>query len=127
MVRFGLCHQAKIRDIMATRPQEIRRYITQDGKIPFDEWLNSLRDTKAQVKIDLRLERVRLGNFGDCRSVGEGVFELRINYGPGYRVYFGQIGLTIILLLCGGDKKTQVRDIRTAKQYWIDYKRKEHD
>ncbi|MFB2838873.1 MULTISPECIES: type II toxin-antitoxin system RelE/ParE family toxin [Floridanema] len=107
---------------MEAQPREIQRYVTPDGKIPFTEWLNSLRDIKAQIKIRGRLERVALGNLGDYRSVGEGVFELRINYGPGYRIYFGQVGSIIILLLCGGDKSTQDQDINTAKEYWAEYR-----
>ncbi|ERT09021.1 hypothetical protein M595_1002 [Lyngbya aestuarii BL J] len=107
---------------MEAQPREIQRYVTSDGTIPFDEWYNSLRDRKAQAKIKLRLERVALGNLGDYRSVGEGVCELRINYGSGYRVYFGQIGSTLVILLCGGDKSTQQNDIRKAIDYWIDYR-----
>jgi putative addiction module killer protein len=86
------------------------------------EWLNSLKDVKGKAKIKERLKRVRLGNLGDYRSLGEGVFELRINYGPGYRVYFGQVGEIIVLLLCGGDKSSQEKDIRKAQEYWIDYR-----
>lgn len=67
-----------------------------------------------------------LGNLGDYRSVGDGVFELRIKYGSGYRIYFGQIGLTIVLLLCGGDKSTQEKDIRLAKEYWGNYENDEN-
>jgi putative addiction module killer protein len=98
---------------MEVRPREIQRYVAPDGNIPyvapdgnipFDEWLNSLRDITAQAKIDAKLKRVALGNLGDYRSVGDGVYELKINYGPGYRIYFGQVGTTIILLLCGGDR-----------------------
>ena len=72
----------------------------------------------------MRLDRVSLGNFGDCRSVGEGVQELRIDYGPGYRVYFGQLGSTIVLLLCGGDKSTQAKDINLAHYYWSEYRKR---
>lgn len=110
---------------MSVQPREIKRYITSDGKIPFAEWFDSLRDINAQIKIDTRLRRVSVGNLGDYRSVGEGVFELRIDYGPGYRVYFGQIGLTIVLLLLGGDKSSQNQDIRKAKEYWRDYEESE--
>lgn len=106
---------------MEVQPREIQIYITENGISPYEEWLNSLRDSRAVSKIDERIKRVALGNLGDCQSVGEGVFELRINYGPGYRVYFGQIGLTIVLLLCGGDKSSQDRDIRKAKEYWTNY------
>lgn len=111
---------------MEAQSREIRRYITSDGRIPFAEWLDFLRDFKAKVKIQARLDRITLGNLGDYRSVGEGVCELRINYGPGYRIYFGQIGTTIVLLLCGGDKSTQAQDIRTAMEYWADYRRREN-
>ncbi|WP_341731751.1 type II toxin-antitoxin system RelE/ParE family toxin [Microcoleus sp. EPA2] len=107
---------------MEVQPREIQRYTTPDGKVPFSEWLDSLRDLKAKFKIDGRLDRVGTGNLGDYRSVGEGVYELRINYGPGYRVYFGQVGTTIILLLIGGDKSTQEQDIRKAQKYWTDYR-----
>lgn len=108
------------------QPREIRRYITDDGRIPFDEWFNSLRDSNAQDNITKRLIRVGLGNLGDYQPVGEGVCELRIDYGPGYRLYFGQIGLTVVLLLIGGDKSTQARDIRTAKEYWTNYRSREN-
>ncbi|HEY9780900.1 MAG TPA: type II toxin-antitoxin system RelE/ParE family toxin, partial [Leptolyngbyaceae cyanobacterium] len=81
----------------------------------------SLRDIKARAKIRARLDRVEAGNLGDYRAVGKGVCELRIDYGPGYRVYFGQVGTTIILLLCGGDKSTQSEDIRQAIEYWTNY------
>lgn len=71
----------------------------------------------------MRLDRIEQGNLEDYRSVGEGIYELRINYGPGYRVYFGQVGSTVVLLLCGGDKSTQEQDIRKAQEYWEDYER----
>jgi len=112
--------------IMEVQPREIRRYIRPDGRIPFLEWYYALRDGKAQVKIDARLERVSLGNFGDYKSVGDGVYELRINYGPGYRIYFRQVGTTIVLLLCGGDKSTQEQDILKAKEYSTDYETTEN-
>jgi len=94
------------------------------GREPFSEWLASLRDRKVRAKIRVRLDRVSIGIWGDCHGVGEGVQELRINYGPGYRVYFAQEGVTVVLLLCGGDKSTQTRDIETAKRYWNDYRRR---
>ncbi len=110
---------------MEAKLREIRRYITTDGRIPFAKWLDSLRDNKAISKINSRIKRVALGNLGDYRSVGKGVYELRIDYGSGYRVYFGQIGTTIVLLLCGGDKSTQAEDILKAKEYWEDYEKRE--
>ena len=109
---------------MEVQPREIQRYITSDGRVPVTEWLDSMRDLKARVRIELRIDRASQGNLGDYRSVGEGVFEFRIDYGPGYRVYFGQSGLSIILILCGGDKSTQNRDINKAKEYWADYEKR---
>ena len=79
---------------------------------------------KAREKIRVRLDRMSLGNYGDCHGVGEGVKELRIDFSPGYRVYFGQEGGTIVLLLCGGDKSTQAKDIETARRYWNEYRRR---
>lgn len=111
---------------MEAQPRQIRRYITSDGKVPFAEWLDSLRDSRAKVKIEARLERVKLGNLGDYRSVEEGVCELRIKYGSGYRVYFGFRGSTIVLLLCGGDKSTQNEDIDKAIEYWRNYETREN-
>jgi putative addiction module killer protein len=105
-------------------PRELRIYVTEDGREPFSEWLASLRDIKARAKIRVRLDRVSLGNLGDCHGVGEGVQELRIDYGPAYRVYLAQEGATVVLLLCGGDKSTQSKDIDTAKRYWNDYRRR---
>lgn len=80
----------------------------------FDQWFASLRDKRAKALIEARLRRVELGNFGDCEPVGEGVSELRIHWGAGYRVYFIQRGLELVVLLAGGDKSTQTRDIKTA-------------
>ena len=77
------------------------------------------------ARVLARLARVRQGNPGDCKPVGEGVSELRVDYGPGYRVYFGQQGQTLVVLLCGGDKRTQDRDIRLAKLYWHEFKASE--
>jgi putative addiction module killer protein len=106
------------------REQEVLEYVRSDGKIPFRTWLRSLRDSDARARIRVRINRVRLGNFGDCRPVGNGVLELRIDYGPGYRVYLGRDGATVVLLLCGGVKKSQSRDIATAIEYWQDYQRR---
>ena len=111
---------------MEVQPREIRRYITPDGRNPFAEWLSSLRNLNAVVKIEQRLDRVRLGNLGNSKSVGEGVCELKVDFGPGYRVYFGQFGSTIVLILCGGDKSSQEQDIRKAKEYWKEYEEREN-
>ncbi|MEH2439437.1 type II toxin-antitoxin system RelE/ParE family toxin [Nostoc sp.] len=111
---------------MEVQPREIRNYLTVDGKNIFDEWLDSLRDRRAKAKIRARLDRVEDGNLGDCKSVGEGVFELRIDYGQGYRIYFGQEYITIIILLCGGDKSTQKEDIGKAQEYWKNYRSRDN-
>jgi len=103
-------------------PYDIEYFLSEDGRKPFKEWLERLRDIQGRAKIRIRLDRIRLGNFGDSRKVGEGVHELRIDYGPGYRIYFGQDGSRLILLLLGGDKSSQKRDIVRAKELWRDYK-----
>lgn len=93
-------------------------YLDDKGEAPFICWLEGLRDRAAQARIAVRLDRVRLGNFGPVKALGDGVSELKIDYGPGYRVYFAMRGQTVVLLLIGGDKATQARDIRTAKSFW---------
>ncbi|MDE0427905.1 MAG: type II toxin-antitoxin system RelE/ParE family toxin [Candidatus Poribacteria bacterium] len=105
-----------------THPREIETYRTQNGREPFTEWFNAVRDTRTQSRIRGRLDRLEKGNFGDYQSVGGGVFELRLPFGPGYRIYFGEVDRTIVLLLCGGDKASQVQDIERAKSYWREYK-----
>lgn len=97
-------------------------YVAENGKIPYREWFESLSDSKAQAIIDARLARLRLGNFGTCEPVGPGIFELKIDYGPGYRVYFGKAAGKIVLLLCGGDKSTQRKDIQIAHRHWQHYR-----
>lgn len=102
--------------------REVQIYSTPEGRAPFEEWVAALRDKRAKARIFTRIDRIRLGNFGDCRSIGGGVYELRVDYGPGYRVYFGLAGTLVVLLLCGGTKKTQRRDIQTAHRYWKEFK-----
>ncbi len=101
---------------------EVREYIAPNGKALFSEWLKGLRDRQARARILTRINRVRLGNFGDCKSLGDGLFEFRMTFGPGYRVYFGRVDEQVILLLCGGDKSSQNKDIETARAAWIDYR-----
>jgi putative addiction module killer protein len=110
---------------MDHKPRSVLVYRTREGRLPFDEWLRELRDQNAVARVLARIGRVRQGNMGDGKPVGEGVFELRVDYGPGYRVYFGQKGSTLVILLCGGDKRTQQRDIRLAQEYWSDYESRE--
>lgn len=106
-------------------PKEVVAFRAQNGQVPFEDWLDELNDKRAVARVLARLARVRHGSLGDCKSVGEGVSELRVDYGPGYRVYFGQKGQTLVVLLCGGDKRTQDRDLRLAKQYWHEFKTSE--
>ena len=105
-----------------TRQLEI--YMTMDGREPFSEWLDALKDLRGRAAIRARLERVEDGNFGVTRPVGEGVLELKVDFGSGYRVYYALDGPLIVLLLCGGDKRSQPKDIKLAKVYWADYKRR---
>lgn len=104
---------------------EIEFYITPSGRNPFDDWFESTRETHTKSKILARLARLKLGNFGDCRSLGDDIAELRIHYGPGIRIYYSKIGQKVILLLCGGDKGSQSRDIEKAKEYVREYQTRE--
>lgn len=104
------------------KPLRIRIYETDTGKRPFEEWVKNLRDKATTRRIQARLAGVSAGNLGDTRSVGEGVNELRLKFGAGYRIYFGFDGDELIILLCGGDKSTQDKDIKKAKEFWSDYK-----
>jgi putative addiction module killer protein len=88
----------------------------------FSNWLRALRDQRGKAKILVRIDRLARGNPGDVEPVGEGVSELRIDYGPGYRIYFVKRGVALVLLLCGGDKRTQVKDIARAKRLATDYR-----
>jgi putative addiction module killer protein len=102
------------------RPREIRVYQTADDHEPFWESLDRLQDEEGRSKIFTGIDRAEAGNLGDWDSVGGGVFELILDFGPGYRIYFGQDGDTIVLLLVGM-KKSQPKDIKTARYYWSDY------
>jgi putative addiction module killer protein len=100
---------------------EIRRYVTRTGKDTLGEWLAGLKDIQVRAKIAVRIARVATGNFGDSKRLSQGLYELRIDFGPGYRVYYGMLGRTCALLLCGGDKSKQSADIKRAHIYWEDY------
>lgn len=104
---------------------EIVRYTAENGRRPFEDWFSRLRDKAVQARVITRLHSVESGSLGDCAPVGEGVFELRLHFGPGYRIYCGQSGDRLVILLCGGDKSTQQRDIRKAKEFWTDWKRRQ--
>ncbi len=103
-------------------PRTIDFYQIPNGHEPFTRWLLSIRDTNIQRRIQARLIAIETGNLGDRKSVGEGVWELRLDFGPGYRVYYGEVDNTVVLILCGGDKSSQRRDIERAKNYWREYK-----
>ncbi|MGB7069072.1 MAG: type II toxin-antitoxin system RelE/ParE family toxin [Pyrinomonadaceae bacterium] len=103
---------------------KVEYYITPDSKKPLTKWLDRLRDRQAKAAIFARIARVQIGLLGDAKSIGEGVYELRIDVGAGYRVYYARSGKEIVLLLCGGDKKTQTADTIKAKEYWNDYKKR---
>lgn len=102
---------------------KLRLYETADGICPFNDWFDGL-DAKAAAKVTTAIARMERGNFGDVKPVGQGTSERRIDYGPGYRAYFGRDGDEVIILLCGGTKKRQQKDIEAAKAYWKDYKQR---
>ncbi len=106
----------------AIQQKEIIVYANENGNEPYTDWFNNLRDKKGKSRIESRLQRLAAGLYGDCEPVGEGVSELRMFFGPGYRVYFGEDAGNIVVLLCGGDKGSQDRDIKVAKEYWKEYK-----
>jgi putative addiction module killer protein len=103
----------------------IVHYLTTSGSDPFQSWLDGLKDVKARVAILRRADRLAVGNPGDYKFVREGVWELRVDVGPGYRVYYGKQGNTFIVLLCGGSKRTQPAAIGCAVDFWKDYRRRQ--
>ena len=106
---------------------QVLHYSTPDGLDPYVHWTGKLRDRSARIAIDRRVNRVGLGNFGDHKFCRDGVWELRIDVGAGYRVYYAVAGKQIVLLLCGGDKRTQDSDIERACEYWQDWQRRTGD
>ena len=107
---------------MDVRRRDVR-YLGKGGNAYVLEWLQILRDNTGRIAILARIDRLSEGNFGDHCSVGGGVWELRVDFGPGYRIYYGEDGPTIILLICGGDKSTQTKDIRKAQEVWAGHRR----
>jgi len=105
---------------MEPQKRKVLRYVAA-GKDLYGEWLGKLQDISGRAAVSARVDRVAAGNFGDHRSVGQGVWELRINYGPGYRVYYGEDGPVVVLLLCGGDKRSQRKDIGKSRRLWAAY------
>jgi len=106
---------------------EIRHYVSASGRDPYQQWLDKLKDLKGRVAIQRRLDRMADGNFGDHKFCRNGVWELRIDFGPGYRVYYAREGKTIVLLLCGGAKRTQSADIKDAVEHWRDFQRRKNE
>jgi len=102
-------------------------YQDEQGNEPFTDWHNNLRDTQGRRRILTRLRRLEQGNYGDCEPVGEGVSELRMFFGSGYRVCFGEGAEHIIVIICGGDKSTQKKDIKFAKLYWKEYQKNDQE
>lgn len=104
---------------------DIEIYETSNGKHPFQDWIKGLKETHTRAQILTRIDRLKMGNFGDCKTLQDGVSELRIHYGPGIRIYYGKIGNKLILLLHGGDKGSQQKDIAKAKEYLKDFQSRE--
>jgi putative addiction module killer protein len=102
---------------------ELRYYLAADGQSPFEKWFSCL-DSMVAAKVVVALARLEQGNFSNVKTLGEGVHEYRIDWGPGYRIYFGRDGDVLVILLTGGSKKRQQKDIETAKASWADYKRR---
>lgn len=103
-------------------PRKVIIFRAEDGSEPFTDWLSTLRDSRGKALIHARIARLELGLLGDAQPVGRGVMELRIHHGPGYRIYVGLQGSTVVVLLCGGTKGSQKQDIRNAQSYWAEYK-----
>jgi len=108
---------------MEVKSKKLQKFVMQNGRCPFDEWLDSLNDKRTQAVVSVRLNRIVQGNYGLCRKLGGGIQELKIDFGAGLRVYFAEDDNTIVVLLCGGDKSTQSKDILNARDYWADYNR----
>lgn len=106
---------------MDTNLRAVKNYVTPEGRVPFEEWVQSLNDKRAIARILQRINRIRLGNLGDSRSIGSGVYELRIHFGLGFRIYFGVADAQTVILLIAGDKSSQKKDISIAQNYWKEY------
>jgi putative addiction module killer protein len=106
---------------MDGRPREIKYYVAPDDRVPAKEWLNGLKDRDANVRIRKRIDKLEAGLFGDCERLSGGIVELRLDFGPGYRLYVGEDGPELVLLLVCGTKKTQQSDIELARKYWKEY------
>ena len=105
---------------MSQTTNEIEYYKAPNGTVPFDKWINNLSDVKGRAIVRIRLGRIFRGLFGDCKSIGTGLYELKVQYGPGYRIYFGRLKNRIVILTAG-NKSSQKKDIKIAQAYWADY------
>ncbi|MEZ4754781.1 MAG: type II toxin-antitoxin system RelE/ParE family toxin [Bdellovibrionota bacterium] len=106
---------------MSSELNKIEYLVYADGSSPFKEWFYGLKDERARAKIHARILRLERGNFGDFKFLGEGVYELRIHYNPGFRIYFGRRNNRTVVIINGGIKKSQRKDIQKAKELWKDY------
>lgn len=106
---------------------EVTLFVKEDGRCPFELWIEGLRDSATRGRVYARINRVRLGNLGDAKPLGGGLWELRLDFGPGYRVYFGRRGRETVVLLCGGDKSSQQNDIALARTYWRMYEDQQNE
>jgi putative addiction module killer protein len=104
----------------------VREYLTPEGRNPFRAWLATL-DKTVRARLQARVLRFETGNLGDHKVLGDGIWEARVDFGPGYRIYFGQVGSVMLILLCGGDKATQTKDIKQAKAYWKQFLKEQPD
>ena len=114
-------------DDMENKARILEMYVRKDGKVPYRDWFLRLKDKRSAAIILRRLDMLGQGGFGKHRVLGGGLAELKIDHGPGYRIYIGLVGSVLVILLCGGDKSDQSKDIQTAKAYWNDYRSKEGD
>lgn len=117
-------HTSSVTYSSQTPMYDIQNYLTTDGRDPYAQWLSALADRQARARILVRVARMGAGNLGDCKPLSDGVWELRIDWGPGYRVYYAMAGKRLVLLLVGGDKRKQQADINTALDYWNDWQQR---
>lgn len=101
---------------------QVELFVDRNGRCPFENWFANIRDQRTRAVVKSRINRLRLGNFGDCKKLLPGIFELRVDFGPGYRIYFSMISKNVVLIISGGAKKTQIRDIEQARKYWLEYR-----
>ncbi len=109
---------------MEIEQKEVKEYVDETGRSLFREWLLALKDVGIRARIRMRINRLRFGNVGDCRFLGNGVYEMKMDVGPGYRLYFGRESDLVLILLCGGTKKSQQKDIEKAKELWQNFTRR---